>query len=47
MTERPRGKWSDPGVPHKGWTCDRPSLPDISPQSLPEFVLSLVRVIGQ
>ncbi len=18
---RPRGKWSDPGVPHKGWTC--------------------------
>src|ERR1700728_3775627 len=21
MTSRPRGKWSDPGVPHKGWTC--------------------------
>ena len=21
MAERPRGKWSDPGVPHKGWTC--------------------------
>lgn len=21
MNDRPRGKWSDPGVPHNGWTC--------------------------
>jgi hypothetical protein len=21
IVERPRGKWSDPGVPHKGWQC--------------------------
>jgi hypothetical protein len=21
MSSRPRGKWNDPGVPHKGWSC--------------------------
>jgi hypothetical protein len=21
MSARPRGKWSDPGIPHKGWEC--------------------------
>ena len=21
MQERPRGKWSDPGIPHSGWQC--------------------------
>jgi len=31
MTSRPRGKWSDPGVPHKGWTCvDFEDLEDLS-----------------
>ncbi len=31
MTSRPRGKWSDAGVPHKGWTCvDFEDLEDLS-----------------
>jgi hypothetical protein len=31
MTNRPRGKWSDPGVPHRGWTCvDFEDLEDLS-----------------
>jgi hypothetical protein len=28
---RPHGKWSDPGVPHKGWTCvDWEDLEEVS-----------------
>ncbi len=28
MAERPRGKWSDPGIPRKGWMCG--DLEDLS-----------------